>query len=75
MNQFNTQNVGTTAPTDAGLASFLKGTYRYMAMAMGVTAVVAFFTGQAVEAGTIPASLIWNPVTACLLYTSPSPRD
>ena len=64
MKQFNTQNVGTTAPTDVGLASFLKGTYRYMAMAMGVTAVVAFFTGQAVEAGTVPASLIWNPVTA-----------
>ena len=44
MNQFNATNVGTTAPTDVGLASFLKGTYRYMAMAMGVTAVVAFFT-------------------------------
>lgn len=69
MNQFNTQNVGATAPTDAGLASFLKGTYRHMAMAMAVTALVAYFTGQAIITdtnpnGLIPVSLIYNPVTA-----------
>lgn len=64
MNQFNTQNVASGASTDVGLANFLKGTYRHMAMAMAVTAIVAYFTGQAVMNGTIPASLIWNPVTA-----------
>ena len=63
MNQFNATNVGATASTDVGLANFLKGTYRHMAMAMAVTAVVAFFTGQAVTNGTIPVSLIYNPVT------------
>ena len=64
MNQFNTTHVGASAPTDAGLASFLKGTYRHMAMAMAVTAVVAFLTGQAVMNGTIPTTLIYNPITA-----------
>lgn len=64
MNQFNTGNVATGAATDLGLRTFLLGTYRYMAMAMAVTAIVAFFTGQAVMNGTIPASLIWNPITA-----------
>ena len=64
MNQFNATNVAGGAATDVGLASFLKGTYRHMAMAMGVTAVVAFLTGQAVMNGTIPISLIYNPVTA-----------
>lgn len=64
MNQFNATNVGATAPTDAGLASFLKGTYRHMAMAMAVTAVVAFLTGQAVTNGIISESHIYNPITA-----------
>ena len=64
MNQFDATNVATGANTDLGLRTFLLGTYRYMAMSMAVTAVVAFFTGQAVMNGTIPASLIWNPVTA-----------
>ena len=65
MNQFNaTTHVGNAAPTDAGLRSFLLGTYRYMAMAMAVTATVAFLTGQAVMNGTIPASLIFNPIVA-----------
>jgi len=63
MNQFNTQNVGASAPTDVGLATFLKGTYRHMAAAMGVTSVVAWLTGQAVMNGTIPLSLIYNPIT------------
>ena len=63
MNQFNSTHVAGGAATDVGLAAFLKGTYRYMAMAMAVTAVVAFFTGQGVMNGTIPAKFIWNPVT------------
>lgn len=64
MNQFNSHNVATGAQTDVGLRTFLLGTYRYMAMAMGVTAVVAFLTGQAVVNGVIPVSLIYNPITA-----------
>jgi len=63
MNQFNA-TVANNATTDMGLANFLKGTYRYMAMAMAVTATVAYFTAQGVMSGAIPASLIWNPVTA-----------
>lgn len=63
MNQFNA-SVASGATTDMGLRTFLLGTYRYMAMAMAVTATVAFFTGQAVTNGVIPVSLIYNPITA-----------
>lgn len=63
MNQFNATNIGASAPTDVGLANFLKGTYRHMAMAMAVTAGVAWITAQAVMNGTIPSTLIYNPVT------------
>ena len=41
MNQFNTQ-VQSAPAMDLGLRSFMLGTYRYMAMAMGVTAIVAY---------------------------------
>lgn len=64
MNDFNTRTVGATAPTDAGLRTFMLGTYRYMAMAMGVTATVAFFTGQAIMANPALGALIYNPITA-----------
>jgi len=62
MNQFNATNVSSGAQTDLGLRTFLLGTYRYMAMAMAVTATVAFFTGQAMT----PAleGLIFNPIVA-----------
>ncbi len=43
MNDFNQQAVGTQAETDLGLKSFMLGTYRYMMLAMGVTAAVAYF--------------------------------
>jgi len=64
MNQFNTTNVGAGAQTDLGLRTFLLGTYRYMAMAMGVTATVAFFTGQAIMSNPALLGLIYNPVVA-----------
>jgi len=64
MNQFNTQNVGAGVQTDLGLRTFLLGTYRYMAMAMAVTATVAFFTGQAMMANPALAGLIYNPIVA-----------
>ena len=61
MNQFNTTNVGATAPTDAGLKSFMTGTYRYMMMAMGVTAVVAYFFGQYMIANPAVGTFIFQP--------------
>lgn len=39
------QTVGV-GETDIGLRNFMLGTYRYMAMAMAVTAAVAYFGGQ-----------------------------
>ncbi len=42
MNEFN-NSVGMNANTDIGLRNFMLGTYRYMAMAMAVTAAVAYF--------------------------------
>lgn len=45
MNDFN-RTVGVQADTDLGLKSFMLGTYRYMTLAMAVTAAVAFFAGQ-----------------------------
>lgn len=64
MNQFNATNVASGAQTDMGLRTFLLGTYRYMAMAMAVTATVAYFTGQAMANGVINPSLVYNPVVA-----------
>ena len=64
MNQFNTGNVASGAATDLGLRTFLLGTYRYMAMAMAVTATVAFFTGQAMMANPALGSMIYNPIVA-----------
>ena len=63
MNQFN-RTVGVQSDTDLGLKSFMLGTYRYMAMAMGVTATVAFFVGQAILANPSLIGLIYNPVVA-----------
>ena len=64
MNQFNATNVASGAPTDVGLKGFLLGTYRYMAMAMAVTATVAFFTGQAMIANPALMGLVYNPIVS-----------
>ena len=61
MNQFNTGNVATGAATDVGLKSFMVGTYRYMMMAMGVTAVVAYFFGQYMVANPAVGNFIFQP--------------
>ena len=66
MNQFNATNVASGAATDVGLRDFLLGTYRYMSMAMAVTAVVAFATGQAITANPALIGLIYNPIVAIL---------
>ncbi len=60
MNQFN-NTVGHSAEVDLGLKSFMLGTYRYMAMAMAVTAVVAFFGGQAIQSNPQLAGLLRSP--------------
>jgi len=64
MNQFDLNNVASGAQTDLGLRTFLLGTYRYMAMAMAVTATVAWFTGQAMLANPSLMSLVYNPVVS-----------
>lgn len=63
MNEYNNP-VRTEAETDVGLRSFMLGTYRYMAMAMAVTAGVAFFVGQAIIANPNILGLVYNPVVA-----------
>lgn len=64
MNEQYNRSVGVSGETDLGLKSFMLGTYRYMAMAMGVTAVVAFLVGQAIIANPALIGLIYNPVVA-----------
>lgn len=63
MNDYNNP-VSQGAETDIGLRSFMLGTYRYMAMAMAVTAGVAFFVGQAIIANPNLLGLVYNPVVA-----------
>ena len=64
MNEQYNQHVGASAETDLGLKSFMLGTYRYMAMAMAVTAAVAFLVGQAIIANPALIGFIYNPITA-----------
>jgi len=66
MNDFRTGAVTQPAETDLGLRDFMLGTYRYMAMAMAVTAGVAFFVGQAIIANPAILGLIYNPVVALI---------
>lgn len=61
MNDFNNA-VGMNANTDVGLRDFMLGTYRYMAMAMAVTATVAYFGGQAIQANPNLLGLLRNPI-------------
>jgi len=67
MNDFN-NSIGTGADTDVGLRNFMLGTYRYMAMAMLVTAGVAYFVGQAIIANPQILGLVYNPVTAIATF-------
>lgn len=68
MNDQPHRTVGVQAETDLGLKSFMVGTYRYMAMAMAVTAGVAFFVGQAIIANPNLLGLIYNPVVAIATF-------
>lgn len=61
MNDFNRGVIGGATDTDVGLKSFMLGTYRWMALAMLVTAGVAFFFGQYLMSNPQVAALIFNP--------------
>jgi FtsH-binding integral membrane protein len=61
MNDFNRGVIGGATDTDVGLKSFMLGTYRWMAMAMAVTATVAFFFGQFLLVNPQVAGVIFSP--------------
>lgn len=60
MNDFN-RAVGASDEMDLGLRSFMLGTYRYMAMAMMVTAAVAYFGGQYIQSNPQAMGLLSSP--------------
>ena len=62
MNQNYNNAIGNSAEVDLGLRSFMLGTYRYMAMAMAVTAGVAYFGGQAIHANPELMNILRNPI-------------
>ncbi len=64
MNDQPSRTVGVTQETDLGLRSFMLGTYRYMAMAMAVTATVAFFFGQYLIGNPAMMGIVYNPIMA-----------
>lgn len=62
MNDFNTGAVGQSAKVDLGLRDFMLGTYRYMAMAMAITATVAYYFGQYLLDNPEAAAIVYNPI-------------
>jgi len=65
MNNFN-QTVGVQADTDLGLKSFMLGTYRYMAMAMAVTGVVAYMFSNFLSANLQVLSMLFGNIFIAL---------
>ena len=61
MNDFNRGVIGGATDTDVGLKSFMLGTYRWMALAMLVTAGVAYMFGQFLLGNPGVAAAIYNP--------------
>lgn len=61
MNDFNRGVIGGAAATDVGLKQFMLGTYRWMALAMLVTAGVAYVFGQVIMTNAAVASFIYSP--------------
>ena len=55
------QSIGVQSQTDVGLKNFMLGTYRYMAMAMTVTAVVAYAFSQVMLTNPAIAGIVYNP--------------
>lgn len=62
MNDRLNNTVGMGAETDLGLRSFMLGTYRYMAMAMAVTATVAYLTSLYLAGNPQALGIIYNPI-------------
>lgn len=61
MNDYNRGVIGGQTDTEVGLKSFMLGTYRWMAMAMLVTAAVAFFFGQYLLVNPQVAGIVYSP--------------
>ncbi len=61
MNEHLNRTVGVSQETDLGLRNFMLGTYRYMAAAMTVTAGVAYFGGQAIQANPELLKVLRSP--------------
>jgi FtsH-binding integral membrane protein len=64
MNDYNNGVIGGNSDVDVGLKTFMLGTYRWMALAMLVTAGVAYVVGQAIETNYALQQLVYNPITA-----------
>lgn len=67
MNDFNRGVIGGASDTDVGLKSFMLGTYRWMALAMLVTAGTAYFFGNFILTPQIAAVLFGNPIMALVI--------
>lgn len=67
MNEQYNRTVGVSAETDLGLKSFMLGTYRYMAMAMAVTAGMAYLTGQYLVANPSAMKVLYNPIMSLVV--------
>lgn len=62
MNDYNNGVIGGNADTDVGLKNFMLGTYRWMMLAMLVTAGTAYVAGQAILANPGLAGFLRNPL-------------
>ena len=62
MNDFNRGVIGGASDTDVGLKSFMLGTYRWMALAMIVTAGVAYALGVTMESNEAFWRTLRNPL-------------
>ncbi len=67
MNDFRNGVIGANADTELGLKSFMLGTYRWMALAMGVTATTAYLFGTYVLTPEIAQMLFGNVIVALMI--------
>ncbi len=67
MNEHYNRTIGVSQETDLGLKTFMLGTYRYMAMAMTVTASVAYLFGQYLVANPEMMRFIYNPMMSLVV--------
>lgn len=67
MNDYNNGVIGGNADTDLGLKTFMLGTYRWMALAMLVTAGTAYFFGTFILTPQIAQFLFGNIIVSLAL--------